>query len=318
MKNLFFLILCFVVFTGCSSLDQEIIEDNKWDMAKDDVFQQEEDVELLEGNLRNEVINLRSLWKAFDEARQGHIDPTNNLKNSKYLLELKSFLSKRESLALSDGKLGDLLAQSDYTAVDKTMVAGGEEFHIRVIGYNVNFYEQVMTDIPSVKNKLIFMQCWNEDSFYFQTLSDGDIQYFVDFTPLEINNRLCILITGNACPYGPYPAFVWSWRLEEEGFYPNNVFDSHPYENEEYRLYGDAVFNTSSYQDKWMLHTNGSYLFAEKGKKDDDNRINLMNIECEIDDENKRISFISTDLQGEKTVMWLALVKDRFKVETGK
>lgn len=159
------------------------------------------------------------------------------------------------------------------------------------------------------------MQCWNEDEFYFKTLSDGDIQYFTDFMPLEINNRLYVLIAGNACPYGPYPAFVWAWRLEKEGFYPSDVFDSSPYENEEYILYNNAAFDPSSCETKWMIHTNGSYLFAEKGKKNAENRINLMNIECEIDQENKVISFISTDLQGEKTVIRLTCVKDRFKVE---
>ena len=315
MKKLICLVLCMMIFTGCNIYDEEIIEAGEPQISQDAAFEKEEELNLLEENLRNEVISLRSLWKAFDEARDIGVDPTNHLKNSKYLLELKRFLSQRESLDLSAGKLGYLLDQSDYSAVDKTMTVGGKEFHIRVIGYNVNFYEQVLTDIPSVKNKWIFVQCWNEDEFYFKTLSDGDIMYFTDFMPLQINNKLYIIVAGNACAYGPYPSFIWAWGLEKGSFYPSDVFDSNPYEDKEYVLYNNAAFNTGAYETKWMLHTNGSYLFAEKGKKGADGCINHINTDCEIDDKNKTISFISTDVQGEKTVIQLALVKDKFKVK---
>jgi hypothetical protein len=256
------------------------------------------------------------LWKVFDQARRGDRDPTNEFKNSQYLLKLKTFLSKRESLALSARQLGVLLDQEDYYSVDKMMTVGDKTLHMRVIGYNLNFYEQVMTDIPGIKNKWIFIQCWDEEAFYFTTLSDGDIHYFVDFMPLEINHKLHILITGEASLYYPYPSFVWAFHLEEDGFYPSEIFDSHAYENKTYRVYSHTKFDNSLYEAKWMFHTNGSYLFAEKGQMDADNRIGLIKITCEVDEEQKIITFISNDMEGGKTSIRFALIRGIFKVET--
>ncbi len=314
MKKLFFLIICSVIFTGCNSLDQEIVDYNQQEIVVEEPIYYERELGYLEDSLRSEVLNLRSLWKVFDQTRQTDRDPTHDFKNSKYLLALKNFLSKRESVALSANELGYLLTQADYSGIDKTIRIDGRELHVRVISYNVDFYEQVMTDIPDIQNKWIFVQCWNEEEFYFKTLSDGDIQYFHDFIPMEINNMLYILMSGYALPYYPHPPFIWAWRLEDENFNPAPIFDNTPYENEDYILYNHAVFDTFSYHTKWMLYTDGSYLFAEKGKKDTEGQIRLMHIQCTVDEENKDILFISTDLQGKETVIRLVLVNDQFKI----
>jgi hypothetical protein len=316
MKKLLFLILCVISLAGCSHLDDERLPDNGKDQTGYQLIEQGDEIEYLEDSLKNEVLNLRALWKIFDQVRRGDRDPTNDFKNSQYLLELKTFLSKRESLALSARQLGVLLDQEDYYSVDKMMTVGDRTVHMRVIGYNLNFYEQVMTDIPGIKNKWIFIQCWDEEAFYFSTLSDGDIHYFMDFMPLEINHKLHILITGEVSLYYPYPSFVWAFSLEEKGFYPSEIFDSYPYESKTYSVYSHARFDNSLYETKWMLHTNGSYLFAEKGKMDANNRINLIKITCEVDEAQKIITFISHDLEGEKTSIRLALIKGVFKVET--
>lgn len=315
MKRLFLLILCAALVAGCSITGQETVEESSFNVMEEEMLQQEAELELLNNSLKNEVIKLRSLWNEFDEAREHDVDPTNRFKHSQYLSELKRFLGTRESVALSENQLGELLKQSDYSAVEKRVTVGGETFYMRVIGYTVNFYEQVLTDIPDVKNKWIFVQCWNEQAFYFKTLSDGEVHYFTDFTPFELDNKLYVLIQGNAYPYGPYPAFIWAWYLEKNDFKEAQLFDKIPYENENYILYNSAVFNGLDCYPKWMLHTNGAYLFAERGIKDADDGVKLMNIDCKTNEENKSISFISTDVQGEETVIQLVFEKGKFRVK---
>lgn len=328
IRKMFLVILCAILFTGCSELNQETAEKSQSVIQADNAAVYEEETEgvedgtelleneteLLDESVKNDISHLRTLWKEFDEARQNDVDPTDNLKNSKYLSELKALLGKRESLEVSGGELGQLLKQSDYKAVDKMMTISSKAYHVRVIGYCVDFNEQVLTDMRNVKNKWIFVQCWNEDEFYFKTLSDGDVHYFTDFMPFELNNKLHIVVVGNAYPYGPYPGFAWTWCLEKDGFCQSSIFDNKAFENDEYVLDNNISFENSCYKSKWMMHTNGDYLFVEKGEKSGDKERVLLNISCKIDEGNKEVSFVSSNTEGEETVIGVRLIKGKFRV----
>ena len=317
MKKIIFFIILTMLFTGCNNFDQEITNQDQTEVLSDKEVEPEELI-LLEGNLQKEVKHLRTLWDAFDQSRRNDKNPIEELKNSKYLLELKAFLGRRESLALSEVQLGYALCQPDYHVVDRAFILKDQIWHVRVIGYNVNFYEEFLTDVLAVKNKWIFVQCWNEEAFYFKTISDGDIHYFTDFMPLIINDKLHVLIAGNACPYGPYPAFVWAWRLEKEGFYPSNVFDYLSNENKTYILYPNASFADPHCEPSWMFHTDGSYLFAERGELDKEKQVNLVNVVCEIDEASRSLIFISTNVCGKQESIRLSFTENHFKVSVNR
>lgn len=310
---LIFIIIC--ALTGCDYREEPFAEEER-SFIESDLFINYPN---LDESLKSKIRELRLLWSKFESRKSDDIDPTEDFHNSDYIKKLKDLLGQRESLDVSQHALTLLLDQNGLESVDRKILVGKKEFNIRVIGYNVDLYVKAITDIVDVRNKWIFVQCWNEDAFYFTTVSDGGVNTVTDFFPLEIDNALHIILKGYASTSYPQPPFLWSWRLEEEGFYPSDLFKFSSVETDKYFIYDHVNLGNSYCKQKWTFYTDGSYLFVEKRSSAEGSDLwpsDYLNVHCEKNEENGIFSFISIDRDGiEESSIQLVLVNDLFVIE---
>lgn len=248
---------------------------------------------------KQDLLQLSTLWYEFRLQMSPDTDPTADFKSSKFMTGLKSFLSKRESLTLSPQELGNLLCQNDICSVEKPYFIGEKQYTIRVIGYNADLYVQLMTDKP-LQSKWTFVQCWNEDEFYFTTLIDGNYCYFRDFIPLMLEDKLNILITGQNMYSGSYPIFLKTFELGKDGFYPSKLFPTQITQSSDIVLYNTIGLNDFPKEDKWLLNTDGSCLYVVRGWKDNEDRVRFWNTNCLLDEENNTIEIMASELDEQR------------------
>lgn len=273
----------------------------------------------LDESLKKSISELGMLWMKFNNEKLDYIDPAEDFRNSEYLKQLKEFLAKRESLKVSKYILPILLEQHGMESIDKTVRIGEKEYSIRMIGYTVDYYVKVTTDIVDIKNKWIFVQCWNDDEFYFTTLSDGDVHSVVDFIPLEINHSLCIVLKGEDYIAYPHPPFLWAWSLKEDRFYPCDLFQLNLGETDQYLIYDKTSFNNCHSEGKWLFYTDKSFLLVEKESFDMNSIIRppeYLNVKCETDEETKAFIFTSLNGEGvEESTIKVVLINNRYVIE---
>lgn len=327
MKKIILVYMIVLFFAVC--LNQLRIKDNeniKYEISKD--VKDYEEIELsnsksidftsLDESLEKSIRELYMLWMKFNNGKMDHIDPTEDFSDSEYLKHLKEFLSKRESLKVSKYQLPILLEQQDMEFIDKTVKIGEKEYFIRIIGYTVDLYVKATTDIVDIKNKWIFVQCWNDDEFYFTTLSDGDVHSVVDFIPLDINDSLCIVLKGEDYIAYPHPPFLWAWTLTEDGFYPCDLFHLNLGETDQYLIYDKTNFSNNLSDGKWLFYTDKSFLLVEKETADIDSKIRppeYLNVKCETDEETKAFTFTSLNWEGvEESTIKVVLINNRYVI----
>ncbi|PKM93588.1 MAG: hypothetical protein CVU84_14550 [Firmicutes bacterium HGW-Firmicutes-1] len=319
-----FIISIVFLLTGCDDMTSSFA-DKEYSLTENQTLVQDGSNDLfecypnLDESLKNKISELRILWSKFNDEKSDDIDPTEDFHNSEYITKFKNLLGLRESLEISQRTLALLLEQHGLESIDKKIVVGKKEYNIRVIGYNVDFDVKAITDIVDVRDKWIFVQCWNKEEYYFTTLSDGDINIVHDFIPLEINHKLHIILRGYSFAGYPHTPFLWAWHLEEDGFYPSDLLNFNSVETDEYCIYDNIDLANGYGKRKWTFYTNGSYLLAEKRsstKGSESWPSDYLNIRCEIDEENRIFSFVSTDGEdkGESTIK-LKLVNNLFVIE---
>lgn len=296
--------LCFLSFllVGCSTIEKSnqnyLVTQNKT-IENTNTIDSFENYSNLNKNLKIKIIELRQQWSKFYTQLTNDKDPTEDFHNSDYMKSLKFLLSQRESLAVSKDKLGQLLEQNDIISLDKKLAVSGKEYNIRIISYNVNFYVDALANISDVKNKWIFAQCWNDQEFYFTTLSDGDIHSFNDFTAYNNNDSITILLTGFTNLYYPNAPFVWAFQLNTDGFHESNLFDNMESETKHY-IINDKIEYDKPYTSKWILNKNNSYISVEKFAPipAESAFTTYLNIDCNIEEQNNIIVFSTTDKNG--------------------
>ncbi len=264
-------------------------------------------------SIKYKLSDLISLWEDFDSSKLDTKDPTDDFQRSEYLIKLKEFLSDRESLNISISDLSQILGQNNLKDFTKKAVVDNNEFNIRVISYNVDYYVQAITDYVGLPNKWIFAQCWNEDEFYFNVISDGDIHTVDDFIPFELNGTLRIILMGSSFPSYPRPPFLWAWKLGDKGFEPSHLFKLNPIETKFYDVITDISFQ-EHIQRKWTFRTDSSFIAVEKRTSLEESKVmpsDYLWVSCNTDDEGKSFSFATQNhndtirlmLQGEKYIV---------------
>ncbi|PKM51395.1 MAG: hypothetical protein CVV02_07260 [Firmicutes bacterium HGW-Firmicutes-7] len=321
MKKTILILIIIFIFTGCKKnffVDEQnlVIENqNLVQVDKSDLFNNYPD---LEDSLKSKISELNLLWSNFNDEKNDDIDPTEDFHNSEYIKKFKNFLGERDSLAVSQNALKKLLGQYGLESIDKTIQIGEKEYNIRVIGYNVDFDVKAITDHVDIRNKWIFIQCWNEDEFYFRTLSDGGIHSVTDFIPLEINNMVHIILIGYSSPGYPKAPFLWGWCLGEDGICSSDLFNWRSIETDKYFIYDNVNLANSHCKQKWTFYTDGSYLFVEKRSAAKASELwpsDYLNVYCELDEENRMFSFISRGREGIESTIQVKLVNNQFVVE---
>lgn len=249
----------------------------------------------LSNNVKEEIINLNSLWNDFKFQMSPDKYPIEDFKNSEFLLKLKEFLAKRESLDISATELGRLISQNDISSLDKTYRVDGKEYHFNVIGYNADLYVPIMTDIP-MDSKWIFIRCWNEDEFYFTTLSEENYYYFEDFMIVESEGNINVVVSAQDVSKCPYAERVMSFRLDDKGFTQSELF---PKENKS--------------DGKWFIDSSGDYLTVGNENNESSNVHSAVN--CEFNQEKSCIIFSKENVEEEKTVLSLWFNGEKFQFE---
>lgn len=292
-------------FAGCSyikpsSMQIEIVEDVYYrEEASDSRIK---DIKLSE-EVKREVLRLKELWNQFQKEPELMIDPIETFKQSEYLEELSDFFEKRESLEITIADLGWILEQYGLEAFEKTIDIDEKQFNLRVINYAVDLPVTVKTGGVDLHNKWIFVQCWNEEEFYFSTISQGDIHVVYDFIPIVREDKLHIILIGQSSPSYPRIPFLWAWSLEKDGFRPSHLFDLEVIEEEAYRITHDIDMYNRESSEKWEIHTNGAFLYIEKESSPYKNEFlpwDYLNIIYEAYEKDRMGAFIISDQEGEE------------------
>lgn len=126
-------------------------------------------------------------------------------------------------------------------------------------------------------------------------MSDGDIHTVLDFIPFEKENTLHVILTGLSAPHYPRPPFLWAWKLEKDGFLPASFFNNTPVETDSYIIIDAIDFIHSINKPKWIIHTDGSFLFVEKRIRSWENEswLSDLAVDYTIQEEDKTVRFIS-------------------------
>ena len=261
---------------------------------------------------------LYELWVRFDSAKRNDIDPSGDFLRSDYLAGLKSFLASRDGLTVSINDLAHMLGQSSMKAMEKTIMYEGRDYHIRVIAYHPNYYVQAITDIADTSDKWAFVQLWNEDAFYFTTLSDGDIHAVSDFAPMITEHKLGIVLMGKSWTSWPQPSFLWAWRFREETFEADSLFAYITGETDEYEAFETLRFDEAVPR-KWTFHTDGSLLLVERRSGAAESGTwpsDYLGMDCEAGDNAVDFTFTSIDGDGnDESVIRLVWEKGGFVVD---
>jgi len=266
----------------------------------------------LDEKLKEKIAELQNLWKKFESSKRDDMNPTNDFHNSEYLSKLKELLSERDSINISISDLSYILWQNALVSFSETVSLDNNEYNIRVIAYTADFYTKVLTDICDVKNKWIFIQCWNDNEFYFSTLSDGNIHTAKGFIPIIDKGKLNIILSGYSCPGYPMPPFIWSWRLEDDGFQPCKLFEQDKNDMKKYEIVRTIDYYNSK-QKKWTLHTDGSYTFVEKRSSAPESELWTTDYEAlsvEADNEKEAFIFTGIDWDGSEDSRLFVQFKD--------
>lgn len=126
-----------------------------------------------------------------------------------------------------------------------------------------------------------------------------------------IEDTLHLVVGGYANVYFPYPPFLWSFCLTESGFQEADLFPIDETEQSNYSLTNNVSFESYTEQTKWMVNSNGSFLFVTKGRS---NGKELepwsLKIEFKIFEQGNKIEFESA----EGDLLSLRLENGRFQL----
>jgi hypothetical protein len=278
MRRILFLLAFTMLLAGCMPGNQSYFEDVTADDEAYELYYAQDDAlytdplanyNYLDESLKTQLRELQRLWKEFDDNKNPDADPTQDLHNSGYIAALKVFLSQKESLEVSGFDLMWILGQYGYSATDKTIMLNGIEYTVRLISYNVDHYVRAITDFVWPLNKWIFLQCWNEDDFFFEVISDGDMHSAYEFYPVYVDGTPNIIIAGYSFPYYPQPPFLWAWRFDTDGFTQSNLFAFEPMETDNYYIYNSIDYDNNQCRFVWTFQTNGAFITAERDEDND-------------------------------------------------
>ncbi len=301
MSKRIWVIILSMIFIGMLSAceyEETNIEDIEKETFATNNRNNMDDLSSLDEYSRSSISELRRLWSEFEQAKYIDEDPTALFKKSEYLSKLKSYMSDRRCLAVTPSELSVYLNQYGFDGSEKIIEINGISCTVRVISYAVDYYVQSLTDIPDTPNKYIFVQCWNENEFIFQTLSDGDINVATDFLLAAVDNdtgideHMQLLLYGYSTEYYPHPTFVWGWRMEDMCFVEHDISDMMEIDAHDYVITSFQE-NTEQYR-KWIIRTNGPFVRVDKRATAEEAMVipaDYLTYESSIDDQTNEIRF---------------------------
>lgn len=164
------------------------------------------------GEFSTELARLGYSWRLFDMDMnmEQYREPIEDFRNSDFMNELKLFFSDKKSILTTETELNKILSNNLFTFLDKTEIINGKKYHARVIFLYADLSVLALTD-KLLYNKWLFVQYWDEDSFYFQTLMDGQLFFCDDFQLFEKDGTLYLEAIGRE----KKTAVTYCWELTE-------------------------------------------------------------------------------------------------------
>ncbi len=318
MKLIHCILLCVILLCGCTkqNFDSKNAVDEINIMVPSPSNQQNslKNYSNVNNNIKNEITKIKKCRTDFEVTRNTNIDPCKNLATSTFMVSLKAFLSKKESLAVSSAILWDVLDETDYVAMDKKVVVHGEELNIRIISYCFPIWEQVDTDIEGLNTKWIFVQCWNENHYFFKTLVDGGTAYLIDYMATVIHHELTLVLNCRLMVYYPRPITLYAWKLSHDEFIPAILFTDMNKEGSRYTTHHQLI-ESPPFTDKWDFYTNGAVLFVAKGEFVEELGIVGADVSCELDWGADSFILSSVDQRDVTHTVHVRFSNDKFIIE---
>lgn len=320
IKSIFFILSLFFLLYGCSN--KEDIKIKQVSSAKKVTDEKTKEIcqivydnyAYLEDNIKDEIIKLSLLNNDFKSKIKEDLNPAEDFRNSEFISELKSFFNSKDSLEIEAQELNIAFPDNYFFSVTKKFAMDGKKYTIRVIGYWMNLDVRVLADSP-IESNWIFVQCWNEEEFYFSTVSNGDVLYFNDFMPLEVEGKLNLVLSGYIFSYS-HPQFLSCWQLENNQFEPSPLFSEIKGENNYYKVYDIIEEKEFLYEPKWILRRNDTFLYANKMITNERKKVQMINFDCMLFEKDSKIKFYSDYNGKDKSELIFFFDTNKFLLES--
>ncbi len=243
----------------------------------------------LDSGYRERLLALREERSLFQNQLSQNKNPLQDFMESDFLKDLESFFGSRESLKINPVELESILGQDSLWYRDSEIAAGGRMYKLRVIGYAVDFYVQALTD-RAMSNKWVWVQCYDDESFYFSALSEGNNFYLEDCITLEWNGNPAVILMGKEMSSIPYTVDLKAFCMKGDSFQRAELFPKG-----DRKLYRDSVWTVSSdgYTIKVAISEERNRDFAERS------------VYSYWDEKNQSFCFLFECSEGEKTHLWI-------------
>lgn len=204
---------------------------------------------------------LEQLWLDFKENMPEDRNVEEDFKNSEFMAEFSNFLNTRDSVEYSEIEMENEIGQGDLDFYETE--SGG--WNIRVIGYNADLQNKAVTDVR-VKNKYVFLQCWNETEFFCKDIFYCDYYYPMAVETAVKENSVLITVISDFSMLHPNPVNLSVWEADGTGINEYNAFET--YENEGWKFtYESNMLNIEKLYDEGasFAEINGVSFIAEDG-----------------------------------------------------
>ena len=232
-----------VMFLGCSKTEKNSEETYK------------------EENISDKT-DLNKLWFDFKSDMPEDRNVEEDFKNSEFMTEFDKFLHTRDSVDYSETEMENLIGQGDLDFFDAS--EGG--WNVRIIGYNADLQNKAVTD-SRVRNKYVFLQCWNETNFFYEDIFYYDCYYPMAVYTEQNENGVIITVVSEYAMVHPNPMNLSTWNVNEKGIKQYEAFSEYKQDRWNFTQHENMLDIEKLYDEGSTFgEINGVSFFIENGE----------------------------------------------------
>lgn len=232
-----------VMFLGCSKTEKNSEETYK------------------EENISDKT-DLNNLWFDFKSDMPEDRNVEEDFKNSEFMTEFDKFLHTRDSVDYSETEMENLIGQGDLDFFDAS--EGG--WNVRIIGYNADLQNKAVTD-SRVRNKYVFLQCWNETNFFCEDIFYYDYYYPMAVYTEQNENGVIITVVSEYAMVHPNPMNLSTWNVNEKGIKQYEAFSEYKQDGWNFTQHENMLDIEKLYDEGSTFgEINGVSFFIENGE----------------------------------------------------
>lgn len=232
-----------VMFLGCSKTEKNSEETYK------------------EENISDKT-DLNNLWFDFKSDMPEDRNVEEDFKNSEFMTEFDKFLHTRDSVDYSETEMENLIGQGDLDFFEAS--EGG--WNVRIIGYNADLQNKAVTD-SRVRNKYVFLQCWNEANFFCEDIFYYDCYYPMAAYTEQNENGVIITVVSEYAMVHPNPMNLSTWNVNEKGIKQYEAFSEYKQDGWNFTQHENMLDIEKLYDEGSTFgEINGVSFFIENGE----------------------------------------------------